>query len=505
MTATDSRPRWDPDQNPDDPYKWKAFWAVGISMVTMVMSFSIVFLALPSIADDFGVTLRQVSWVVIAQSLTVSAVMLPLGRVADLTGRKRFHLAGLVLFGGGALFSAFSPNFPTLIAARVVMAVGASMGQAVSTAIVTSVFPAKERGTGLGSQSTTVAIGGAAGPIVAGGLLQVFDWPVLFIFMAIPTAIAFVWGLFVLDDDRIGSFQRKAGDRYDWVGAGLSAVAMIGLILTINNPTNAAWTSPLILSAATVTVILFVAFVRWELRVPSPMIDLRLFANPIFRYATLTRLVAFMGSTATFFMMPVFLQSFRGIEEGPTGAIMFIGAVGMGVGAQMSGRLSDRYGFRRFTLIGFVVLICTSVAFGFIDASTAIWVIMPLLFLNGIGMGLWSTPNMSATMGAVPRSQYGSVSAFVNLTRNVGNVTGQAIVATIVTSVMVAKGFDIQLSAITTTDGAPAAFLSGWRAAYVAVVAFAVVALIGAALTRQPKTAAEVRAKQAPAATPPSR
>jgi EmrB/QacA subfamily drug resistance transporter len=492
MTTTDARPRWDPDQNPDDPYKWKAFWAVGISMVTMVMSFSIVFLALPSIADDFGVTLRQVSWVVIAQSLTVSAVMLPLGRVADLTGRKRFHLAGLALFGGGALFSAFSPNLPTLIAARVVMAVGASMGQAVSTAIVTSVFPAKERGTGLGSQSTAVAIGGAAGPIVAGGLLQVFDWPVLFIFMAVPSAIAFVWGLFVLDDD--------------WVGAGLSALAMVGLILTINNPTNAAWTSPVVLSGATVTVVLFVAFVRWELRVPSPMIDLRLFANPVFRYATLTRLVAFMGSTATFFMMPVFLQSFRGMEEGPTGAIMFIGAVGMGVAAQMSGRLSDRYGFRRFTLIGFVVLICTSVAFGFIDAGTAIWVIMPLLFLNGIGMGLWSTPNMSATMGAVPRSQYGSVSAFVNLTRNVGNVTGQAIVATIVTSVMVAKGFDIQLSAITTTDGAPAAFLSGWRAAYVAVVAFAVVALIGAALTRQPKTAREgVTGRQAPAAAPPSR
>ncbi|MBI4306190.1 MAG: MFS transporter, partial [Chloroflexi bacterium] len=343
---------WDPDQNPDDPYKWKAFWAVGISMVTMVMSFSIVFLALPSIADDFGVTLRQVSWVVIAQSLTVSAVMLPLGRVADLTGRKRFHLAGLILFGGGALFSAFSPNLTTLIVARVVMAVGASMGQAVSTAIVTSVFPSRQRGTGLGSQSTAVAIGGAAGPIVAGLLLQVFDWPVLFIFMAIPTAIAFVWGVFVLDDARIGSYQRTRGESYDWIGAGLSALGMVALILTINNPTNVAWTSPLILGAAVATVLVFAAFVSWELRVKSPMIDLKLFVNPVFRYATITRILAFMGTTATFFMMPVFLQSFRGLSEGPTGGIMFIGAVGMGIAAQLSGRLSDRYGFRRFTLFG---------------------------------------------------------------------------------------------------------------------------------------------------------
>ncbi|MBI4306525.1 MAG: MFS transporter, partial [Chloroflexi bacterium] len=165
---------------------------------------------------------------------------------------------------------------------------------------------------------------------------------------------------------------------------------------------------------------------------------------------------------------------------------------GMGIAAQLSGRLSDRYGFRRFTLFGFMVLIATSLTFGFIDGGTPIAVIMPVLFLNGIGMGLWSTPNMSATMGSVPRSQYGSVAAFVNLTRNVGNVTGQAIVAAIVTGVMVARGFDIQLSAITTTPGASDAFLAGWRSAYVAVVAFAVLAFVAAALTKERKPAVEL-------------
>jgi sugar phosphate permease len=135
------------------------------------------------------------------------------------------------------------------------------------------------------------------------------------------------------------------------------------------------------------------------------------------------------------------------------------------------------------------VLICTSLVLMFIDAGTPIALIAPLLFFNGIGMGLWNTPNTSATLGAVPRSQYGSVSAFVNLTRNVGNVTGQAIVATIVTAVMIARGFDIQLNEIATTPGAPSAFLAGWRAAYIAVVAFAGIALVSAVLTRPPREA----------------
>ncbi|MCH7734725.1 MAG: MFS transporter, partial [Chloroflexi bacterium] len=121
-TQTERVP-WDPDANPDDPYKWKIFSAVGVSMFTMVMSFSIVFVALNAIAEDFGVTLRVVTWVIIAQSLTISAVMLPVGRVADIIGRKKVHLIGQALFIAGAIFAAFSPSLGILIVARVIMSV----------------------------------------------------------------------------------------------------------------------------------------------------------------------------------------------------------------------------------------------------------------------------------------------------------------------------------------------------------------------------------------------
>lgn len=474
------------DNLSEDSYKWWAFWAIGLSLVTNVMSFSIVFLALSSIADDFGVTLRSASWIVIAQSLTISAVMLPLGRVSDIIGRKKFHLMGLIFFGGGSIFAALSQDLGTLISARVVMAVGGAMGQAVSTAIITSVFPSRERGKAMGSQSTAVAIGMASGPIVAGLLLQIWNWQALFIFLSIATVIAFFCCLYILDDDRIGSAKKNQRLRYDWWGAILSAIAMVVLIVTINNPFNLPIFSTIMVLGSAIAIILFGIFVWWELKTESPMVDLRLFRNTVYRYAIITRLVAFMSTTSTVFIMPIFLQSVRGTGEAVTGAIMFVSALGMGIAAQASGRLSDKLGYRRFTFMGFVILIGTSLTFSTFEIQTSFFIIAPILFLNGIGMGLWSAPNMSATMGAVDNKVYGSVSAFANLTRNVGNVTGQAIIASIVTGVMISQGFDIQLGSIKSTLGAEAAFMSGWRFAYFTAAGFGVLALIAAFLTRSP-------------------
>ena len=219
-----------------DNYKWKAFWTVGLALFVMVMDFSVTFLALSTIADDFDVTLRAVTWVAIASSLTLSAVMLPLGRVADLTGRKKFHIVGMIFFVSGSVLAAVSPSLGVLIAARIVMAIGGAMAQAVVMAIITAVFPSHERGKGLGMLTTAVAIGATAGPIVAGPLLEFFGWRSLFIFLAVPTALAIFFAIRVLDDARIGSTKPEQGSRYDWPGAVLSAAALSLLILTVSNP-----------------------------------------------------------------------------------------------------------------------------------------------------------------------------------------------------------------------------------------------------------------------------
>lgn len=489
--AAAARARDAQNAQPDDGYRWKAFGAIAISFVTMVMSMSMVFVALSAIAEDFGVTLRAITWVVIAQALTISALMMPMGRLADLVGRKKIHLTGLVLFGGGAIFAGFSPSFGALILARVIMAVGNAMGQSVGMAMVLSVFPASERGKAIGSQTTAVAVGGASGPIVAGLVLQVMSWEALFLMLTVPIAIAFVAGYFILDEDRVS--QRGTGDKpaFDWVGAVLSAAAITLLVITINNPLGVSWTSPLIVGGGVGIVVLVGWFIAWELRNESPMLELRMFKDLVFSMAIATRFLGFLGTTASRFLLPIFLISLRGIGEGAAGGVLFLSALGMGMAAQGSGRLSDRFGERPFMVLGFLVLIGTAVAFAFFTGDTPMWTVMVVVFANGLAMGLWNVPNSSVIMGSVPSSRFGVVAALTNLTRNLGNVTGQAVASAVVVGVMVARGFDISLGDIAVTPGAGDAFIEGWRAAYLLVTAFSIAGLILAFLTRPRARASE--------------
>ncbi len=470
--------------DPDPSYKWKAFTAIGISFFTQVMSMSMVFVALSSIADDYGVTLRAVTWVVIAQALTISALMMPMGRLADMIGRRRVHLIGLLFFGGGAIFTALAPTFGLLIVARIVMATGNSMGQSVGTAMVVSVFPERERGMAIGSQTTAVAVGGATGPIFAGLVLQFLPWQALFWMITIPIAIAFVAGYLILDERRVSQLGDTERLPFDWGGAIISSLAVILLVITINNPFGVRWLSPLILGGGAATVALLVIFARWELRTASPMLELRMFRNGVFSMGIVTRLVGFMGTTAFRFLAPIYLISLRELGEGTAGLMLFLTSAGMAMAAQASGRLSDRFGSRPFSVGGFLMLIATAIAMVVVTGDTALWIVSVILFVNGLAMGLWNVPNNSQIMGAVPASALGVVGAFTNLTRNVGNVTGQAIASAIVVAVMASSGFDIPLSDIAIVDGASKAFIDGWRAAFILVTGFSVFGLILAWLTK---------------------
>jgi len=486
-------------------YKWWAFTAIGLSFFTQVMSMSMVFVALSSIADEFGVTLRAVTWVVVAQALTISALMMPMGRLADMIGRRKVHLGGLILFGGGSVLVALAPTFGLLIGARVVMAIGNAMGQAVGTAMVISVFPPSERGNAIGSQTTAVAIGGASGPIVAGLMLQFLPWQALFWMITVPIAIAFVAGYFILDDRRLNQFDGSARPPFDWGGALLSAAAIVLLVITINNPLSLAWLSPAMLGGGLGVVVLLALFARWELRRAAPMLELRMFRNGVFTLAVVARYFGFMGATATRFLAPIYLISLRELDEGAAGGVLFLISLGMAIAAQGSGRLSDRFGSRPFAVFGFAVLVGTSVALIFVDAGTAMWIVMAILFVNGLGMGLWNVPNNAVIMGSVPASSFGVVGALTNLTRNVGNVTGQALASAIVVAVMVSNGFDIPLSQIGSTPGAGDAFVEGWRTAYLVVTWFAVIALILAALTKptfEQRTRTKVQPNAQPEAAP---
>ena len=469
--------------------KWQAFTAIAITFITIVFATAFAFLALPRIAEDFEVTLSTVGWVVIIESLVIAALLLPLGGLADLLGDKRVLSIGVAVFGLGALFTGLSPTFAILIAARVVMAIGNALVQSVATGILVAVFPNEERGLALGAQTTAVAVGSASAPLLGGIGLDALSWNTIFLLLAIPSALSLAAVLVLIPNHQL---REVTSDRtFDRWGSVLSALAVATLVVTISNPFSLPWLSPGIIGGGLAAVALLTMFIRWELRVEHPLLELRLFGERVFRTAVAIRGFGFLASSTTTLLLPVFLLSFRQISAVSAGVIIALVAAGLGVGAHYAGRLYDRIGPRIPTIIGLVLQIVVSLGFAFSTDTTPLVLIGAGSAVGGVGVALWNVTNNGAMLGATPPAFLGVGGAFTNVTRTIGSVVSQALAAAIVTGVMASRGFDIPLGELADTPGAGQAFNAGWRVAY--LVAAAVSAALILVATRLPGTVRDSR------------
>jgi len=450
------------------------------------MASSMVFLVLPAIAEDFDMTLGAAGWIVIVEALIISAFLLPVGALADSMGRRRVLFAGMVLFGIGSVLVGLAGTFALVIGARIVMAVGNTLVQSIGTGLLVASFPPEERGLALGAQTTAVAVGAASGPLVAGFALEALSWESLFLLLAIPSALSAVAVLLLIDDQvEVETHDRGA---FDWRGGALSALSITALVVAINNPLDLDWTSPFIAATAVLGVLALGAFIAVELRHPAPMFPIQLFSISAFRTAVGVRVIGFLSSTTMMFLLPVFLLSYRDESVGAAGVILFVNAVGLGLSAQMSGRMYDTVGPRLPSLFGLILQSACFALLAFADRDTSLLLIAVASITVGAAVGFWNVPNNSAMLGATPAESLGVGGAFTNVTRTMGNVLGQAAMAAVVVGVMLADGFDTPLGEIADNPAAGDAFAAGWKAAFAVA---AVVALAAAALaTRLPSTSA---------------
>lgn len=439
------------------------------------MAFAMVFVLLSSIAETFDVTLRAVGWVVIVEALIISALLLPMGGVADAFGRRRVLILGLSVFGVGAVATGLAPTFALLIVARVVMAVGNALVQSVATGMLVAIFPPEERGRALGAQTTAVSVGAASGPLLAGVALEVLPWQALFLLLPIPVGLSIVAALLVLPDDRPTAVGDGRG--FDPVGGLLSGLSIVLLVFTISNPFGFDWLSVPTLGGAVVVIVLLAMFTRWELARAVPLLELRLFVIGVFRNAVLVRLFGFIGGAATNLLLPIYLISVRDLSAVAASVIVFFQALGMGVSAQIAGRLYDWVGPRIPTVLGLALQIGSALALASAGSTTSMVTVTVIVFCAGLSVSMWNVPNNSAMMGAVPVENLGVGGAFTNVTRTLGTVLGQAVAAGIVATVMASRQFDIPLGDIATTPGAAGAFIEGWRTAYLAIAGLTVLLL----------------------------
>lgn len=471
-----------------------AFTTVAVGQFTTVIGNSGTVIALPRIADELELDLAVASWVMVAMALTISAVLLPMGRLSDIVGRKRVYLAGMLVMAGGVAVSATSQNLPILLVGRVIEGFGAAMVMTVAVAIITSVFPARERGKALGMNMFVIGLGAVSGPVVGGMLVDIFSWRAIFVATGVVSLIGAVLAFVFIDERRVGGGNSEAGGRLDWPGIFTSSAGLAILILALTNGNRFGWGSPYIVGGFVGFVVLLAWFLRWEARAASPMIDLAIFRVSQFSWAVSGRFLGFLMNGPTNFLMPFYLQEVTGRSASQAGLITIPLPVTMAIVGAFAGRLSDRFGFRNFMLAGLGLQLGTLAAFSTFDQSTPLAVILPVMFVHGLGSGLWMAPNMSAAIGAVSRSTYGVAAAFLNLVRNTANVTAIAMAAAIVAGVMISRGAGSDLNAVSDDPSGPAgdAFVSGMHIVFRILIAAGVLGMVAAVMAERSATRAHL-------------
>lgn len=439
---------------------WLVVVTVSIGAFLGQLDASIVTLALPTLQQQFHASLASVEWVALSYLLVLIASVTALGRLADMVGRKLLYAYGFAIFTLASVGCGLSPSLGVLIGFRVVQAFGAAMLQANSVALIATAIPQASLGRAIGIQGAAQATGLALGPTVGGLLIGVAGWRSIFFLNGPVGLIGLVLAWLLLPRSR----DLAPRVRFDWLGLGIFAPAVVAFLLALNVAANAGLAEPLLLLVA--AGLLAGVFIRREQRASAPMIDLRLFRNLDFSAGIASGLLSYLVLFAALFVVPFFLEHARGLSATRAGLELGVLPIALAAVAPFAGRARDRIGARIPTVTGILLVGVSLAALALADRSPA--VIVVLLAAIGVGLGLFTPANNAAIMAAAPREHSGMAGGVLNLTRGLGTAIGVAV-----------TGLVLGLRSAERLHASPHVVTVGFQTC---VVVLAVVALVAAAL-----------------------
>lgn len=414
--------------------KWWALAAVGSGVLLSTIDGSIVNISLGTLVTAFDSNLNVVEWVVLAYLLTITCLLLLMGRLGDMFGKRRVYAAGFVIFTVASALCGLAPNVGALIGFRVLQAVGAAMIQSVGPALLVTAFPPRERGTALGAIGSFVALGILIGPALGGLLLRYVGWQAIF-YVNLPVGIAGTWlTMRSIAPDQPG----KQGQVFDWVGALLLMASLLGLLLALTEGPIWGWGDPRIAGLLALFVAAGAGFVAWELRFPQPMINLAMFRRGVFSLNLLAGFVLFLGLAFNLLLTPLFLQFVYGFDLQTTGLALMALPLTLSLTSPFSGRLSDRIGARSLTVAGLAISAVALAGVSLTTPATPLAQLVGFLMLLGAGVGLFQSPNNSTVLGNAPPEALGVASGLLAVMRTLGQTAGIAAAGAIWSSQVIA-------------------------------------------------------------------
>jgi len=456
-------------------YKSKLLVLTTIGSFMMSLDGSILNIAIFPLSSDLKLTTDVLLWIPLIYLLIMAVTLIGFGRLADLKGKTKFFLIGLIIFTGGSLLSAIASSGELLIVYRAIQATGASMVGATGIAMVTEVFPKYETGKALGINVIGIYLGLVSGPVLGGFLVQFFTWRSIF-YINLPIGVCLViLGYIYLKPSEVVA----KGEKFDPLGTLTFGIFLAALLLYLSLGNSLGWSNIIIISFLIIAALVFLVFIFIERSVQFPMLNLDLFRyNRVFAAANSAALMNYITTMGVGFWLAIYLQAVLKLNPLTAGLLLLPSPLCMAITSPFSGRFSDKVGSRFLCALGM----------GIVAVSLAILIIIILLLpdpfillsqaIFGFGLGLFSSPNQSAIMKSVEKRQLGIASGTLSTMR----VTGQSISIALLSSVLLLFITPTILNQILNAHSIPPAdvplFTSGLIAAFIVSICICITGVL---------------------------
>ncbi|MCL5036027.1 MAG: MFS transporter [Chloroflexi bacterium] len=408
----------------------KEFWIITVIAISALMMFvdsTITNVALPSITEYFHTSTGMSSRVILVYLLATAVFMLPFGKLGDIKGYKAVFITGFILFTAASLFCGLAKTLNQLVFFRTLQGMGGAMLFALGVPVISAYMPANKQGFYIGILVSISGIGVALGPPVGGFLTSYLSWRWIYLVNVPIGIIAVIISLIVIPSGMPCCKDR----RLDIVGTLLTLITLTSLLYGLNMGQEYGWTSALTFSFFVIFFAGLVFLIYWEQRVPYPLFDLESFKNINFTFAMLAGLLFFLIYSGLIFIMPFYLEMFRGFDVRISGLVLTSLAAGQVFLGPYAGKLSDRMGARLFCV---PALILTSLSFVMLmmmqDTSHFLYIIAALLLFS-IGIGIFLSPNINIVMSYAPEDKKGEISGLMMTIRRAGMALGLCLFETV--------------------------------------------------------------------------
>ena len=406
-------------------YRWLATGAALVAAISVILSATIINVAVPEVMGAFGIDQTKAQWLSTGFLAAMTATMLLTDWADRAFGQRGSITMALILFTAGSVLGGMAPDEDVLILARVIQGAAAGIVQPLAMVIIFRVFPPEKRGTAMGIFGIGVVLAPALGPWVGGLLMDSFNWRYVF-YLGVPFALLGIVLAALFLPARSGTGPRPG---FDWAGIGLLGLFLITVLSALSGGQRNGWSSYRVLGEFAVAAVSFVAFIWWERRTAKPMLDLQLFSSGPFAAAALVSFVLGAGLFGTTYLIPVFVQTIQGLTPTQAGLLLMPSGFAMVLIFPIAGRLSDRLSPGILIGAGLVLFAWSSWLTAAADVRTGFWMLAWWTVISRIGMGLIFPALSVGSLRVLPANLIAQGSGTINFARQLGGAFGVNLLA----------------------------------------------------------------------------